>query len=229
MPHIYIPASSPEDWQQFLADPKTQWRTGFSAKATAYAWQEADGFPNEISVLLSTAPIVALRGTVLLLAIPEHKVYFPPSQGHPSQNDVFVLAKAMDGALLTIAVEAKVSESFDRTVNEWSKELTPGKAERLGFLTRRLEIEDKEIGHVRYQLLHRLASALLEAERFGAGYAALVVHSFSQSDEWFDDYAEFVALYDKQAAVGRLTQLFTSHGIKVLSGWARGSARYLEI
>jgi hypothetical protein len=228
LPYIYIPARSAEDWQQFLAEPDKQWRSGYSAKATAYAWQEADGFPREVAALLSSSNDDNLKDVELLLAIPEHKVYFPPMQSRPSQSDVFALAKAANGDLISIAVEAKVSEPFDLTVDEWIADPSRGKRERLEFLKTKLQIGDKPIGHIRYQLLHRLSSALLEAERFGARYAVLVIHSFSQSDEWFDEFGEFVWLYGESAAVGQLATLVAGTTIKVLAGWARGNAKYLD-
>ena len=228
MPYVYIPARSADDWQQFLADPDKQWRTGFSARATAHAWQEAEGFPEEITALLASAKDDNLRDAELLLAIPEHKVYFPPTRGHPSQNDVFALAKASNGQLISIAVEAKVSEPFDRTVDDWFGKPTPGKEERLEFLKRKFGIDGKQIGHIRYQLMHRLASALLEAERFNAKYAVLVIHSFSQSDEWFEDYADFVSLYGQVAVVGKLARLNVGTETRVYAGWARGRAKYLD-
>jgi hypothetical protein len=226
--HIYIPARSADDWQRFLAEPDKQWRSGYSAKATAYAWQEADGFPPEVVALLSSSKDENLKEVELLLAIPEHKVYFPPMQGHPSQNDVFALGKATNGDLVSIAVEAKVSEPFDQTVDEWSVDPSRGKAERLEFLKDKLQIVGKPIGHIRYQLLHRLSSALLEAERFGATYAILVIHSFSQADEWFDDFAAFVSLYGQEAVVGQLVELELGPGPRAFAGWARGDAKYLD-
>jgi hypothetical protein len=228
MPRIYIPARSADDWQQFLAGPDKQWRSGYSAKATAYAWQEADGFPPEVAALISSAKDHNLKQVELLLAIPEHKVYFPPMQGHPSQNDVFALGKAVNGDLVSIAVEAKVSEPFDQTVDEWRADPTRGKTQRLDFLKDKLRIPDKPIGHIRYQLLHRLSSALLEAERFGATYAILIIHSFSQLDEWFDDFAAFLSLYGQKAAVGQLVELGFGAGPRVFAGWARGNAKYLD-
>jgi hypothetical protein len=228
VPNIYIPTRSPEDWRQFLAEPEKHWRTGYSARATAYAWQEANGFPTEIADLLSSASDDNLREVELLLAIPEHKVYFPPMQGHPSQNDVFALAKAINGDLLSIAVEAKVLEPFDLTVDEWIVDPTRGKTERLEFLKDKLHIVGKPIGNIRYQLLHRLCSALLEAERFSAKYAILVIHSFSQLDEWFDDFVAFLSLYDQEAVVGQLVALDLSIATKVFAGWARGNAKYLD-
>lgn len=93
MTKIYIPSNSPEDWQALLADPEKHWRTGYSAKATAYSWHLSDGFPREINDLFSKSTFQIFKDVELLLAIPEHKVSLPPLKGHPSQNDVFVLAK----------------------------------------------------------------------------------------------------------------------------------------
>jgi hypothetical protein len=42
---IYISETKPEGWQSLLADPDKHWRKGYSARALAYYWQEADGFP----------------------------------------------------------------------------------------------------------------------------------------------------------------------------------------
>ena len=229
MPHIYVPARSPRDWRRLLAEPRKHWRRGYSARATAYSWQEADAFPPEVAALLASAADDNLRHVELLLAIPEHKVYFPPMQGHPSQNDVFALGKAINGDLVSIAVEAKVSEPFDLLVDEWIADPTRGKTERLGFLKEKLRIGgDKPIGNIRYQLLHRLSSALLEAERFSAKYAILVVHSFSKLDEWFDDFSAFLSLYGQEARVGKLAPLDLNTSIKVFAGWARGDPKYLD-
>lgn len=228
MSNIYIPAESPDDWQRFLADPEKQWRTGFSAKTTAHSWQSADGFPPEVAALLSSSARDAFHGVEFLLALPEHKVSLPPSQGHPSQNDVFVLAKASDGNLISIAVEAKVSEPFDKTVAEWISKPTPGKIERLDFLRSKLGLINSEIGNIRYQLFHRLASAIIEAERFGARYAVMVIHSFSQRDEWFNDFANFVSLFGESSAVGNLVHLTEMNGISVHAGWARGDKAFLK-
>lgn len=48
MIRIYIPATGPDDWQQFLKDPVKHWRTGYSAKTLAYSWHAADPWPQEI-------------------------------------------------------------------------------------------------------------------------------------------------------------------------------------
>jgi len=45
---IFIPATKPDDWQQFLADPEKQWKKGFSARSLAYCWQEANDIPKDV-------------------------------------------------------------------------------------------------------------------------------------------------------------------------------------
>jgi hypothetical protein len=166
----------------------------------------------------------------LLLAIPEHQVSMPPCGGHPSQNDLFALGKASDGQLITITVEGKVSEPFGPTLGEWNAEASHGKTERLTFIQERLGLTDELPTYIRYQLLHRTVSAIIEAERFNARYAAMIVHSFSQDDLWFDEYARFVALFGAQvASPGKLVLLKETHSINLYSGWARGDARFLRM
>lgn len=228
MPKIYIPASSPDDWKRLLAKPEKHWRTGYSARAIANCWQTADDFPCEIAALFSSSGIGALNHVELLLAIPEHQVPLPPYGGHPSQNDLFALGKASDGSLVSITVEGKASEDFDKTIGQWMNPPTPGKTERLAFLQQKLGFVHTIPPETRYQLLHRLVSAVLEAERFNAKFAVMVVHSFSQKDEWFGDFQAFLSLFGANAQVGRLAHLTDRGGISVYSGWAQGDVRFLS-
>lgn len=226
MPIVYAPISSPEEWKNLLAEPEKQWRTGYSARTLAHCWLASDGIPAEITSLLATSQVPALRRILPLIVIPEHQVPLPPSAGHPSQNDVFVLAKADDGALVSMTVEGKVSESFDKTVGEWNKPGSAGKQERLTFLAQKLGIGQVP-DQIRYQLLHRTVSAVLEAERFCARYAVMVVQSFSPTDEWFDDYDRFLATFRVQSQVGQLVKLQQPGPITLYAGWARGDPKFL--
>lgn len=227
--NIYTPALSPDDWQRFLAEPEKQWKTGYSARATAHAWHAADGFPPEISTMFKESRFEEFQELETLLIIPEHKVYFPPVGGHPSQNDVFVLARTGQGALVSITVEAKVSESFDKTVTDWNPGESEGKLERLEFLRQKLDLVDQDIDGIRYQLIHRLVSAILEAERFNAAYAVMLVQSFSGEDEWFEDYAKFLRLYGVEVKITELHSLGLLSGIHVFSGWVRGDIGFLGV
>ena len=229
MSHFYIPTSGIDDWRRFLADPKKHWRMGFSARTLAYAWESAKGFPPEIQALFANSGNPAFQSIELLLAIPEHKVLMPPYGGHPSQNDLFALAKDQAGDLIALTVEGKVSESFAQKLAQWNSKKSPGKDKRLAFIQETLGLIGKLPLTIRYQLLHRTASAIIEARRFNARSAVMMVHSFSQNDLWFEDYQTFMELFGITAAtVGKLYLLAEIQGVKVFSGWARGEERFLQ-
>lgn len=221
MSRIYIPASSAEQWAQFLAEPVKHWRQGFSARTLAYSWQEAGGFPSEVGAVLAPQ----FPSAELLLALPEHQVPLPGGS-RPSQNDIWVLAKSQ-GQLVSIAVEGKVSEAFGPTVQEWQAESSPGKAARLSYLLNVLGLSTVSEA-MRYQLLHRTASAIIEAQRFNAAHAVMLVHSFSQSSEWFQDYAAFVALMGGSAKENSLVSVGSRSGVSLHLAWVRGNASYLS-
>jgi hypothetical protein len=218
---IYIPTSSAEQWAQFLAEPVKHWRQGYSARTLAYSWQEAGGFPSEVDSVLASA----FPSAELLLALPEHKVPLPGSS-RSSQNDIWILARS-EGQLISIAVEGKVSEPFGPTVQEWQAESSPGKAERLAYLLSLLSLSAVP-DTTRYQLLHRTASAIIEAQRFNAAHAVMLVHSFSQSSEWFQDYAAFVSLMGGSAAENNMASVGSRSGVSLHLAWVRGNARYLS-
>ncbi len=199
MSKILIPALKADDWKQFLADPEKQWKTGYSARSIAYCWQAADGIPTEIIKVLGQLP--SLKKLKTIFAIPEHKVPLPGGSS-ASQNDVWVLGETLSG-LVSIAVEGKVSEPFGPTVGEWFENKTAGKEKRLQFLCKELEIECPPPAKIRYQLLHRTVSAILEAKRFRASEAVMVVHTFSKTNEWLEDYQYFLSLFGIEAGINQ--------------------------
>lgn len=223
MKYIYIPAKKADDWAELLADPVKHWRIGYSARTLAYSWQNADGFPSEIKTAFSTNELLA--DIQLLLAIPEHQV--PLAGGsRPSQNDIWALAKASTG-LVSIAVEGKVSEPFGPTLSEWLAEGSKGKASRLAFLRRELNLNEALAGTIRYQLIHRTGSAVIEAKRFGAPHAVMIVHSFSPSREWFQDYEAFALLLRAEVSLNRIVYAGKRAGVHLHIGWVCGNEEYL--
>jgi hypothetical protein len=223
---IYIPTTKPEDWQSLLADPEKHWRKGYSARSLAYCWQEADGFPACVKRAFRESNIDLFHKIEILLAIPEHKVSL--SDGYrSSQSDLFVLAKS-DEQLISIAIEGKVSEPFGDTVTKWLKHQTPGRIKRLEFLCTELGIGMANVSNIRYQLLHRTASAILEAKKFNAYNALMLVNSFSQTDEWFENYALFAALFGIDAKINKIHSVAKIDTIQLYLGWVKGEPEYLE-
>jgi len=214
---ILIAATKPEDWKVFLADPCKQWRDGYSAKALAESWQNAGEFPSKIkSVLLETAD-GKFSDLEMLLGIPEFRVKLPGGK-RASQNDLFVLART-GKAMVSIMVEGKVSESFGQLVEVWSEDASDGKRERLDNLCCLLQLDQRAIGKIRYQLLHRTASAILTANRYHCKTAMVLVHSFDKKNTSFDDYTEFLKLYNFNAQLDKVVGPVFLGGVDTYWGW----------
>lgn len=220
MKRIFVPTTGPDDWKRLLAEPDKQWKAGFSAKSLAWRWEEADAFPSEVEALFSGSEITRFRKIELIMAFPEHRVPLPGG-ARPSQSDLFVLAKDARGELVALTVEGKASEPFGPSLQEWTRNSSTGREERLGFILKTLGLSDAP-PMVRYQLVHRMASAVIEADRFRARSAIMIIHSFSQENRWFEDFKAFVALFEKSAEIGHLCMLREVRGVNLLAGWAEG-------
>lgn len=153
-----------------------------------------------------------------------HKIQIPPRTRRPSQTDLMVVARGGQG-LVVFAVEGKVDEPFDEVVAKWKQHDTQGKAERLRFLTDYLGLGCKELDGIRYQLLHRTASALLAADTFGASHAVMLVHSFSRQRTGFDDYSAFLRLFGVQAADGTVQPAAIPNATQLYFSWVIGSLK----
>jgi hypothetical protein len=223
---IVVPTQSAEDWKRLLAKPDLHWKTGYSAKTLALSWEAAHPHvPPEIAAALSSAGNPLLSCLDLLLAVPEYQVDLPGGQ-RPSQTDVLALMGGSAG-LVAVAVEGKVDEAFGPTVGQKRAEHSVGVDERLAWLTDRLGLASVPDG-IRYQLLHRTASALIVAEQFHASAAVMLVHSFSPSDRWFDDFAMFAELVGVEASVGGVGRAQTVTGMPLFIGWCRGEQVFRE-
>jgi hypothetical protein len=206
---------SPDDWKIHLAKGEKHWRPGFSAMETAYAWEANRSLPPEIQKLFPDAR--------LLQAIVEYPVPLPGGTTE-SMNDVFALLSDGDG-LVACMVEAKRNEPFGDTLEVWRHSGSAGKTERLAFLCETLGLNPESLpAHLRYQLFHRTASALLAARAYHARRAVMLVQSFSQEGKWFDDYAAFAALFGITARQGVL-QRAQDKDIQLDIGWVTSPLR----
>ncbi|WP_435531972.1 DUF6946 family protein [Sinorhizobium fredii] len=152
---------------------------------------------------------------------PEHKVPLPGSRRGESQNDLFALVRAGEQTV-AITIEGKVDEPFDQPLGRWLKEASAGKRERLNFMCDLLGLKLPLSDDIRYQLIHRTASAVIEAKRFKTDAAAMVVHSFSPTRRWFEDYAAFAALFGLEAEPDQLHSIEAAHTPRLYLGWASG-------
>jgi hypothetical protein len=225
---IFTHSQEADSWAAGLADPAKQWRTGYSAKTLAACWQAADDFPASVREVLRGSPFKLFHEIEMLLGVPEWKVPLPGGS-RASQTDLFVLGRVSSG-LVAITVEGKVDEPFDRTVTEWlaaDAAESAGKKKRLDYLCSELGIDAAASGALRYQLFHRTVSALIEARRFTAPHALMLVHSFSPKTLWLDDYTAFAAaLGVKDAAKDTISRVGDRGGVELFLGWCSGEQRW---
>ena len=226
MPRILSFTSGPHDWKQFLADPEKKWKPGYSACTLAHCWEHSDGFPPEVNNALSQRAEPLLANLDLLLAVPEFKVHLPGGT-RPSQNDIFVLARSSAGPIC-IMVEGKVNESFGPTLTEWLIDASPGKNERLDFLLRTLSLPTRLSGDIRYQLLHRAASAIITGEQYHAKAAIVLVHSFSKENAGWKDYEAFIHLFGVNAERNVVQRLAGATSIPLFGAWVTGNLKFLD-
>ena len=93
----------------------------------------------------------------------------------------------------------------------------------MAFLTNRLGLDGRDLDGIRYQLLHRTASALLTAEQFAARHAVMLVHSFSTTRTGFTDYTAFLELFGLQATVGTVQRAGILGDTELYFSWTAGA------
>ena len=217
---ILIPTKSITDWQSLLAEPEKHWRPKYSAMLTAQSWENAPGLPPEIALAFNSSEEDTFKNIELLLAIPEYKTALKGGS-RASQSDVFALLRSEKG-LVAATVEGKAREDFGPTLEQWQKGVSEkGYRARLGHIIENIGLKEPIPGHIRYQLLHRTASAAIEAKRFHCKAAIMIVQSFvkQDADNHFEDYVQFMQLYNVMPAKDEFSFLADIDGIRLYSGW----------
>jgi hypothetical protein len=227
MKRIFIPTESGTDWQRLLAKPKLHWKKGASAMTAAAAWEDArDRLPPEIETALDSANDEMLQGLKLLAAIPEWEVNLEGGET-ASHTDVLALA-SNDHGLCVIAVEAKVNEGFGPLLKDKRAEPSAGQSRRLDCLHSLLGV-----GHlddlIRYQLLHRAASALLTAQKFHAHAAVMLVHSFGDKPSLRADFDAFCSALGTKQLSSEVYVAPKFSAPRLYVAWCSGDHKYLEV
>jgi hypothetical protein len=216
---LHVPLVRPEDVIPHLAMKELHWRPGYSAQELVAAWSMSkNDFPAPVRSVLETAPEYARAE--LIDGFFEREVDLG-SVGRNSQTDLMVVA-GLDERLGIIAVEGKVEESFADCVRDWNT--TPGKQHRLEGLCGTLGLDIASIGAIRYQLLHRTASAIYEAKRYRSRHALMLVHSFSPTHRWFEDFVAFsCALGIPMREIGQCSPAMVCGGVSLRVAWVADS------
>lgn len=225
---LHLPIRTPEDVIPYLRSAG-HWRDGRSAKLVAESWfaakdrPELYGLPEMVRVTLGRCPsnqVSRFAEAELVDAFLERTIELGDGST-PSQTDVLAVLR-LPNELAIMAVEGKVNESFGPLVSAWLREATPNskKAARLARLSQTLGVKVSDCENLRYQLLHRTASALYEARRYHAEVAIMMVHSFDPKDTGFEDFARFsAAIGVTGVAATRLVGPVNREGVDLYLGW----------
>lgn len=225
MKRIFIPTQSGSDWQRLLAKPSLHWKVGRSAMCAAAAWEHAgDTLPPEISECLDATGRPELQSLQLLAALPEWGVPLPGGD-RASFTDVLALTRNSTG-LCVIGVEAKVDEDFGPLVSDKKQGASVGQLERIEFLQDLLGASFE--GTVRYQLLHRTASALLTAQDFHAQTAVMLIHSFGRAD-LRKDFDIFCSSLGALSVTSNVYCQQRPTGARLYLAWVDGNRRFTEV
>ncbi len=208
------PLDNPEQARLLLRDPDIQWKRGRSAFETATAWIGARGIPAGVSAVLKQAP--EWRDAEVVAGFFEHPTALD-TQTAPSQTDLMVVC-GLGAGLGVLAVEGKAGESFGPLVGEWKT--SPGREKRFAWACAMFGLDASTCGDLRWQLFHRSASAILEAKRFRAAHAIMLVHDFSGAQSGLADYLAFAAkLSLANAAPNALSAARIIDGVSLRFGW----------
>jgi hypothetical protein len=82
---------------------------------------------------------------------------------------------------------------------------------------------------IRYQLLHRTASAILTARDFHAGAAVMMVQSFGTKVSLREDFDAFCRALGAQKLPGGMAVVCPFGQPRLFLGWCNGDARFLDI
>lgn len=261
MADILIPARRADDWQQFLAKPEKHWVTGRSAKTFAHCWQAARDFPPSVRRGFKQSPYPLFHQIEMLLGIPERPVPLPGQGKASfsdlfvlakSGGDLVSIAvegkvgekfdvRISDWLLRDTVSDEAISEApalppdpgASAAASARPKRSGPsaGKLKRLNYLCQMLELDEPAAHDLWYQLLHRTVSALIEAERFNAPHALMLVHSFSRTHERFEDYSAFAERMGVSGPVepNQIVQVGQRASVDLYLGWVQGEAEWLAV
>jgi hypothetical protein len=204
----------------YLADPKFHWKRSRSAYELAHSWIGSRGIPEPVRAVLATDEVFAECELVEGLFEREVDLRTP---GRRSQTDLLALVRCGE-TYAVIAVEGKAGEAFGPRIDQWNT--SEGKKTRIEHLSQVLGISLEQAVSLRYQLFHRAASAVFEAERYGATHALMLVHAFGDDSDSFDDFRAFAdALGVAGAKKGSLTTAKRVGNVDLRLGWVAESPR----
>ena len=141
-----------------------------------------------------------------------------PGLPRASQTDLLAIIRVRN-EIAVIAVEGKVEESFGPLIGD-QKHLSAGQKDRLSHLRKLFDVSERDVSTLRYQLFHRAAAAVFEAQRYACTKAFLLVHSFSPKLTGYNDFSAFAsAIGLGEGPLGAVLGATTVNSISLYAAW----------
>jgi len=212
---LHLPLIEPEDVVRHLGHQERHWKAGRSAHALTHIWVKENGLPRSIRSILQAHP--TFGSAELIDGFLERQIDLG-SAGRPSQTDLLAVI-GLEKCIAIFAIEGKAGEPFGELVSKWL-DGSDTKKKRLDALCETLGLSVQQALPLRYQLLHRTASAIYEAKRYRTDLAGMLVHNFATEQPGYLDFCAFAqALGAKESRAGVLHGPFASDGVSVYLGW----------
>ena len=216
--------SKPEDMIPYLGGgksldgEKSRWRKGYSSYELAHSWVNAGDIPAKVRSVLDTCH--DYKGAELVQGLFEHSVDVP-GKGRASQTDLLAVVKLANGDDAVIAVEGKAVEHFGPLVSVWN-DYSLNRQYRLKSLCATLGLQVDGVDDIRYQLIHRTASAVYEARIRQLARAVMLVHSFSRIKASFNAFREFSYLMGIQVKdLNQVSEERICEGVRLRLAWVK--------
>jgi hypothetical protein len=189
-----------DDWIEVVG--KKNWVPRHSAYELAHKWHGCRGLPASLSGVLRNSGVASLAGVKAEVCYVEKPVLLDTGRA-PSMTDIMVYARNAKKEPVILGVEGKALEPFGARLFSWArgdKELKRpqgaprrSRVRRLEFLAKHLGISSDPDSAIRYQLLHRTVSVVLESELYGTPAGLVAVQSFCEEGENWDDFCAFLS------------------------------------
>lgn len=207
----------PEDVIPFLGKQELHWKEGRSAKLLIDQWFAAGGLPASVRTVLETAE--PFSGATMLEGWPERETELPWGRGRPTQTDLLALLRLKSGELAVLGIEAKVDETLGPLVGDWLREGGDNRVARLKGLCGLFGLDPQAVHTMRYQVLHRIAGSVLEAQRFGCRRAAVLVQSWCPKRTGLPDFQAFATAVGLSLESNAISGSIDIAGVELWIGW----------
>ena len=125
-------------------------------------------------------------------------------------------------------LEGKVAGTFGPTIKEWDYNSSAGREKRLGFLCALLNIPFPPPGDI--PAISSFIGQHLPSSRRSSISRSMQLcwgHSFSESDQWLEDYERFVSPFGASGVPNQPVRIDNQGDIPLFLGWVRGEKKYL--